>query len=180
MLNLVKERLHLISSHQSYFVLSYLVVLINWHLLTHSCRYYRGKIGIRYGRRFRWYRRPVKFRFGRRWRIIRYYRGSPRIRYRNKMRRFRIIGGRLMAYYKKRWLRPRPRRSIRRRRRRRNRRRLRRRKRRARRRRRRRRRGRRGRRGCVMRVFFRRRYRNIYRRGRRFFLRYGRRNILVR
>ena len=148
---------------------------------THSFRYIRGKIGIRFGRRYRLLgRRPIQFRFGRRFRTMRYYRGKPRIRFRKKRRQFRFIGGRLRIFYRKTWVRPRSRRTIRRRRRRRTRRRLRRRKRRRRRRLRRRRRGGRRRRGCVMRVFFRRRYRNIYRRGRRLFLRFKRGYRLVR
>lgn len=117
-------------------------------------RYWRGKIGIRYGRRYSWLgTRPVKFRFGRRWRQVRYYRGKLRIRFRNRFRPFKVIGGNLRILYKKMWSRPRTRRSINRRRRRRTRRMLRRRKRRRRRRlRRRRRRGRRTSRRRVMRV----------------------------
>lgn len=144
-------------------------------------RYRKGRIGIRYGRRWRWLsRRPLKFRFGRRWRSLRFYRGKPRIRFRGKLTKLRIAYGKLRLLNKRRWTRPRTRRMIRRRRRRRRRRRLRRRKRRARRRRRRRGRGRRRIRRCVMRVGFRGRFRKIYKRRGRLIMRWGRRFKRVR
>ena len=156
-------------------------------MLLHSCltflfiRYRNSRIGIQYGTRWRWLsKRPIKFRFGRRWRLLRYYRGKPRILFRNKMWPLRIVRGRLRIKYKGLLRRPRTRRTIRRRRRRRRRRRSRRRKRRMRRRQRRRRRGRRARRGCVMRVRYGRRFRKIYKRGRRLLMRFKRRFRIVR
>ena len=150
----------------------------NWAPFLCSCRNRITRGVIRYGRGRRWYRVPtrrLRIRLKGGYRRARRVGKTIRVVYRRKITPIRFVYGKVRFFYKRRWRRPSTRRG-RRRRRRRRRKRLRRYWRRLRRRRRR----RYGRRNGRMMIKYGKRYRRVFRRGRRFWFRVGRKKYGLR